>query len=222
MDKPFRVVFVLLFVTAFLSELIGSAARSTIESSNKMKVQGRSSTTANVARSVPVDYSIQMDERPLVDVYDQADQELFPCESLHITAIGAVCDGSRLDFPEVRLQDVLDEARHLPRKSKYIWISEKSVGGTVYRNLVIALRWEPATPEFLQIYLEEYLPYWENRIPYRLFWDTRYEICPETCSSFSDTGEFLPADIDGLSPSLAADVNFNGVPAAFWNMNVNP
>jgi hypothetical protein len=32
----------------------------------------------------------------------------------------------------------------------------------------------------------------------------------------------LPAAIEDLSPSLAADVNFNGVPAAFWNENIKP
>lgn len=187
-----------------------------------MTVQGRSSMIAIATRSVLVDDSIQMDKRPSVDLYDDTDKEMFPCESLQITAMGAVCDGSRLDFPEVRLKDVLEEDRYLPRKSKFILISEKTVSGAVYRNLVIALRWEPATPEFLQIYLKEYLPYWGDRIPYRLFWNVQYDICAEYCSTFSESGEYLPADIDGLSPSLAADVNFNGVPAAFWNMNVNP
>lgn len=222
MDKPFRAVFILLFVIASLSKVIGFGARSKIESLNRMKVQGRSLMTANEARSVLVDDSIQMDKQPSVDLYDDTDRETFPCESLQITAIGAVCDGSRLDFPEVKLKDVLEEDRHLPRESNFISISEKTVGDAVYRNLVIALRWEPATPEFLQIYLKEYLPYWEDRIPYRLFWNAQYDICTGRCSTFSESGEYLPADIDGLSPSLAADVNFNGVPAAFWNMNVNP
>lgn len=222
MDKLFRVVFILLFLIASLSNVIGFGARSEIESLNRMKVQGRSSMMANATRSVLVDYSIQMDKQPSVDLYDQTDKEMFPCKSLHVTTIGAVCDGSRLDFPEVKLNDVLEEDRHLPRESKFISISEKIVGDAVYRNLVIALRWEPATPEFLQIYLKEYLPYWGDRIPYRLFWNAQYDICTDRCSTFSESGEYLPADIDGLSPSLAADVNFNGVPAAFWNMNVNP
>lgn len=222
MDKPLRVVFILLFVIASLSNVIGFGARSKIESLNSMKVRGRSSMMTIVTRSKLLDGSIQMDEHPSVNLSDYTEKELFPCESLHITAIGAVCDGSRLDFPEVKLKTVLEEDRHLPRESKFISISEKIVGNIVYRNLVIALRWEPATPEFLQIYLKEYLPYWGDRIPYRLFWNAQYDICTGRCSTFSEAGEYLPADIDGLSPSLAADVNFNGVPAAFWNVNVNP
>lgn len=222
MDKLYRTIFALLFVVASMSNMIGHGTRSKIASLNRAKVQGRPSMTATVARSKLVDVGVQVDEHPSVNPSDSAEKELFPCESLQITAIGAVCDGARLDFPEVRLKDVLEEDRHLPRESNFISISEKTVGDAVYRNLVIVLRWEPATPEFLQIYLKEYIPYWGDRIPYRLFWNAQYDICTGRCSTFSESGEYLPADIDGLSPALAADINFNGVPAAFWNMNINP
>jgi len=96
------------------------------------------------------------------------------------------------------------------------------MGGVDYKNLTIILQWKPVTPEFLQMYLSEYLQYWGNRIPYRLFWNTSYELCDESCSIYTDSGEFLPEDIDGLSPTLAADSNFNGMPASFWNMNIKP
>ncbi len=120
------------------------------------------------------------------------------------------------------MKEVLDGDRYLPHNSTTVFISEKFVRSAVYRNITLVLRWDPATPEFLQIHLKEYLPYWENRIPYRLFWKADYEVCYDWCTTHTDTGEFLPEDIEDLPPSLAADVNFNGVPAAFWNENINP
>jgi hypothetical protein len=120
------------------------------------------------------------------------------------------------------MKDVLQGDSHLPRQSEFVFISEKVVDDAVYQNLTLGLHWEPATPAFLQMHLEEYLPYWENRIPYRLFWSAQYEVCGQNCSAVFTEGEFLPDDIEDLSPSLAADINFNGVPAAFWNTRVNP
>ncbi len=207
MAKFSRVIFTLLVLLASGSSEIGARGPSMI---------------APVTIPVPVDDSNQMDERPLVDLSNRAEMEKFPCASLQVTEVGAVCDGYRLDFPEVIMKDVLEGEKYLPRQSKLVFFSEKVVDGTVYRNLALILRWEPATPEFLKMHLEEYLPYWENRIPYRLFWNAVYEVCSESCSTLDEKGEFLPADIEDLSPSLAADINFNGVPAAFWNENLTP
>jgi len=218
MDKLRRVIFILLFLLASASSEVWAKGPSV----PVPKAQGRSSVIAPVITPVLVDDSIQMDEHLLVDLSDHAEKKKFPCASLQITAVGVICDGYRLDFPEVIMNDVLEEGNYLPRKSGSVFVSEKVVGAAVYRNLTLGLRWEPATPEFLQIHLEEYLPYWENRIPYRLFWNAQYEVCSESCSTLYDEGEFLPADIDDLSPSVAADVNFNGVPAAFWNENLKP
>jgi hypothetical protein len=185
-------------------------------------VQGRSSVIAREAGPVQVGDSAQMNVSPLADLSGRADKEKFPCVSLQITETGAVCDGYRLDFPEVIMKDILEGGEYLPRRSKLVFFSEKVVDGVVYQNFALILRWEPATPEFLQVYLEEYLPYWENRVPYRLFWNAVYEVCSGNCSTFDEKGEFLPADIKDLSPSLAADIDFNGVPVAFWNDNIQP
>lgn len=222
MGKFLRMIFALPFLIAVVSSLIDLWIPSKVVPLTRARVQIHSIHGVSPTNPVSREDSSYVAENHLPERFVRASKEKFPCESLHVTVIGAACDGSRLDFPEVKLNDVLEEDRHLPRESRFISISEKIVGDAVYRNLVIALRWEPATPEFLQIYLKEYLPYWGDRIPYRLFWNAQYDICKERCSTFSESGEYLPADIDGLSPSLAADVNFNGVPAAFWNMNVNP
>lgn len=186
------------------------------------EVQGRSSVTARTARPVLVSGGTQMNVSPLTDLSDHVDEEKFPCESLQITEAGAVCDGYRLDFPEVIMKDILEGGEYLPRQSKLVFFSEKVVDGAVYQNFALILRWEPATPEFLQVYLEEYLPYWKKRVPYRLFWNAIYEVCSDNCSTFDKRGEFLPDDIEDLPPSLAADIDFNGVPAAFWNANIKP
>jgi hypothetical protein len=223
MDKLSRVIFALLFLLAsFNNSEIGAGGPSAIAPVTAVKAQGRPSVIAPVTRPAPVDDGTQIDEYPLGDLSNHADKEKLPCESLQITAAGAACDGYRLDFPEVIMKDVLEGDSHLPRQSGSVSTSEKIVGGVVYRNLTLGLRWEPATPEFLQIYLKEYLPYWGARIPYRLFWNAQYEVCSESCSTLYDNGEILPADIENLSPSLAADINFNGVPAAFWNDNTKP
>jgi hypothetical protein len=215
-------MFAFLFLITAVSGLIDSWTTSKAGLLVGARVQNRSLRGASPTIPEVMESRNYAAERLLPEHFDHTTKENFPCEILEITSSGAVCDGYRLNFPGVDLKEVLDGHGHLPRGSVHIFIPEKSDGVGVYRNIALDLRWEPATPEFLQIYLEEYLPYWGDRIPYRLFWNARYEICPETCSSFSDAGEFLPEDIDDLSPSLAADVNFNGVPAAFWNMNVNP
>lgn len=222
MDKLSRVIFASLFLVALLSNAVGAKGPSVILPATAAKVQGRSSVTGTVTRHALAGDGIQMDERPWVGLSDHDANEKIPCESLQITAAGAVCDGYRLEFPEVLMKDVLEGDHHLPRQSGFVSTSEKVVGGAVYRNLTLGLRWEPATPEFLQIHLEEYLPYWGDRIPYRLFWDAQYEMCSESCAAVYEKGEILPAGIEDLPPSLAADVNFNGVPAAFWNENIKP
>ena len=221
-DKLSRVIFALLFVLVSLNSEIRARGPSALAPATAVKAQGRSSVLVPVSTPVLENDINQMDKRLLVDLSDRADKEKFPCVSLQITAVGAVCDGYHLGFPEVIMKDVLEGGNYLPRKSGSVFVSEKVVGDAVYRNLTLGLRWEPATPEFLQIHLAEYLPYWDNRIPYRLFWNAQYEACSEVCSTLYDEGEFLPSDIEDLSPSLAADINFNGVPAAFWNENIKP
>ena len=154
-----------------------------------------------------------------------------PCTALQVTNAGVVCESrfgiaARLEFPEVDLKSALAGSEYLPQARAVFTADGKTVGDKTYRNIALVLRWEPATPEFLQIYLKEYLPYWGSRVPYRLFWNARYEECSiDHCTEWltvSEKGEFLPSDVKDLPSDLAADVNFNGVPAAFWNTKVSP
>lgn len=189
---------------------------------NMAEVHVRSSVIAPANRPVPVDNDRTTGDCLLLNSPERIEQKKIPCESLQITERGAVCDGYWLDFPEVIMKEVLEGESHLPSQSGLLTSSYIAVCGAVYQNIGLVLRWEPATPEFLQIHLKEYIPYWGDRIPYRLFWDARYEICGESCATLHDQGEILPSDIENLLPSLAADINFNGVPAAFWNKNIKP
>jgi hypothetical protein len=184
---------------------------------------------------LPVTSGYQAKERHFVaresetSVLDE--ESPWPCTELQVTSVGAVCISglgivARLDFPEVDLKSALAGREYLPQARKVFTADEKIVGVKRYRKIFFVLQWEPTTPEFLQIYLDEYMPYWGNRVPYRLFWNVRYEKCSVVhCTRWqmvSERGEFLPADIKDLASSLAADVNFNGVPAAFWNIHVIP
>ena len=154
-----------------------------------------------------------------------------PCEAIQITTVGVACQSrygftASLDFPQIRLKTVLDGDEYLPETEAVFTENEKTIGSTTYRDIAFILQWEPVTPEFLQIYIAEYLPHWGNRVPYRLFWKVRYEECSvQNCLEWravNETGEVLPPDVEGLNPDLAADSNFNGAPAAFWNVNLAP
>jgi len=167
--------------------------------------------------------------QPEVSVADE--KITSPCADLQITNSGAICTSKfglvgQLDFPEVDLQSALAGDAHLPLARAVFKLNESTLDDQAYRNITLVLRWEPATPEFLQIYLNEYLPYWGNRVPYRLLWDMSYEVCTtKRCGEWvtvDEKGEYLPSDVRDLQDDLAADINFNGVPAAFWNIWVNP
>ena len=154
-----------------------------------------------------------------------------PCDDIQITTAGVACKTkygftARLDFPQIDLKNVLAGNEYLPQVEAVFTEKEKIIGSQRYQNIAFSLRWIPVTPEFLQIYISEYMPYWGNRVPYRLFWNTSYEECSvQNCMEWrliNETGELLPSDVEGLHPDLAADSNFNGVPAAFWNVHLMP
>jgi hypothetical protein len=153
------------------------------------------------------------------------------CDVVHVSDTGGVCQGkgftAELEFPNVDLAHVLSGDEHLPLSEVTLFLPDVVVvNGETRRNVSLILRWEPATPEFLQIHLAEYLPHWDGRVPYRFLWLAQYEACTSADCSDSihanDRGEYLPSDVSDLRDDLAADINFNGVPAAFWNINVNP
>jgi hypothetical protein len=152
------------------------------------------------------------------------------CQKVEISQIGATCQSpygftAQLDFPEVDVDSVLTGKTFFPNVEAAFPVENQVIRGVQYRNITYFLRWESTTPDFLQVYMTEIEPAWEGKgIPYRLLWRARYEVCTaDTCESWievKDRGEYLPLDIPNLPEELAADSNFNGVPASFWNANL--
>ena len=157
-------------------------------------------------------------------------QNLSFCQNVEVSWIGAICESpygftARLEFPQVNVERVLLGDEFFPNTEAVFSVDDQVVHGARYRNITFVLRWESTTPDFLQVYLDEIEPAWEGKgIPYRLLWSARYEACAaehcETWVEIKDRGEYLPLDIPDLPEDLAADSNFNGVPASFWNTNL--
>ena len=152
------------------------------------------------------------------------------CPKLEISSTAAICESpygftARLDFPQVDVDSVLAGEELFPTTEAAFSADDQMIDGVQYRNISFVLRWESTTPDFLQTYMTEIEPAWEGKgIPYRLLWRAGYETCAaescETWTEIKDRGEYLPLDIPDLQEELAADSNFNGVPASFWNTNL--
>jgi hypothetical protein len=152
------------------------------------------------------------------------------CTKMQVSRTGAICESrygltARLDFPQVDVDSVLAGEQFFPHTESTFSADDQAIQGQHYRNITFVLRWEPTTPDFLQAYLTDILPRWEGKgIPYRLLWRASYETCTawkcKTCTEIKAGGEVLPHNILELPEDLAADSNFNGVPASFWNTNL--
>jgi hypothetical protein len=154
-----------------------------------------------------------------------------PCKHIQVTTVGVACETkygftARVAFPNIDLKRVLAGDGYLPQADAVFTEKQTTIESKIYRNIDFSLEWAPVTPEYLQIYIHEYIPYWGNRVPYRLFWSARHDECSlSDCGEWhpvNQKGEILPPDVEGLRPDLAADSNFNGVPAAFWNVHIVP
>lgn len=123
------------------------------------------------------------------------------------------------------MESVLIGEQFFPHTESAFSAADLMVNGVQYRKITFVLRWESTTPNFLQAYINEIEPAWEGKgVPYRLLWRASYETCgAESCERWTeieDRGEYLPLDIPNLPEELAADSNFNGEPASFWNTNL--
>ncbi len=152
------------------------------------------------------------------------------CSRMQVSHTGAICESpygftARLAFPQVDVDSVLAGEQFFPNIEGAFPAKNQQINGVQYRNIIFVLRWESTTPDFLQVYMTDILPGWEGKgIPYRLLWRASYEFCAarscEAWTEIKDRGEYLPLDIPDLPSELAADSNFNGVPASFWNTNL--
>jgi hypothetical protein len=152
------------------------------------------------------------------------------CTKMQVSRKDAICESpygftARLDFPQVDVDSVLAGEQFFPANEATFYADDQVIDRVQYRNITFVLRWESTTPDFLQAYMTEIEPAWEGKgIPYRLLWRAGYETCAaESCETWTEikvSGEYLPLDIPNLQAELAADSNFNGVPASFWNTNL--
>ena len=167
------------------------------------------------------------------------DLPTYPCASLFLNEQGLTCNVSDpywettlfLPFPRLYISEKnVDSLRALPVSS----VSERAYFLTIQREVnaeplemkqvQITLSFVPAISNTLIPYLEDQWIFWgKNRVPYVGQWEVSYLLrvgdawLPQVFS-----GEITPADIPNLSADLAADINYNGVPTAFWNYQVKP
>jgi hypothetical protein len=163
------------------------------------------------------------------DIPTPAVENLSFCQHVEVSKTGVICESqygftARLPFPGIDVERVLSGDEFFPNTEATFDVEHQAINGVRYRNITFVLRWESTTPDFLQVYMTEIEPAWEGKgIPYRLLWRSHYEICAADCETWieiKDRGEYLPLDIPDLTEELAADSNFNGVPASFWNTNI--
>ena len=90
------------------------------------------------------------------------------------------------------------------------------------KQVRIKLSLHPVTPTYLMPYLSDIWPFWGgNRVPYMLKWEVSYLLLVDKeWEARMYSGKLIPADIPNLQDHLAADVDYNGVPSAFWNYQV--
>ncbi|MBT7072923.1 MAG: hypothetical protein HN855_08105 [Anaerolineae bacterium] len=169
----------------------------------------------------------------------QASQFLpaYPCASLALDSQGLTCQIGEsywdttifLSFPRLYFsEENVDELRALPVSSASQRVhaltvhNEKQIVPLELQQVQITLSFVPAISNTLIPYLEDqWLSFGKDRVPYVGQWEVSYLLLvgdvwlPQYFS-----GKIMPDDIPDLSADLAADINYNGVPTAFWNYQV--
>ena len=162
-----------------------------------------------------------------------------PCSSLSLNDQGLTCQVSEpywgttlfLPFPQLYVSEKnVASLRALPTSV----VSERAYFLTIpnedrdepleLQRVQITLSFVPAISNTLIPYLEDQWISWgKNRVPYVGRWEVSYLLrVGDTWLPQHFSGEITPADIPNLSEDLAADINYNGVPTAFWNYQVKP
>ena len=166
---------------------------------------------------------------------EQAGQALptYPCSSLSLDEQGLTCQVGEpywdtiffLSFPRLNISEKnIASLRALPSSS----VSERvhsltlQKSGLELQQIQITLSFTPAISNTLIPYLEDQWISWgKDRVPYVGQWEVSYLLrVGDTWLPQQFSGEITPADIPDLPPDLAADINYNGVPTAFWNKQV--
>ncbi len=172
---------------------------------------------------------------------EQAGQTLpaYPCSSLSLDKQGLICQVGEpywdttlfLPFPHLYISEKnVASLRALPISS----VSERAYFLTIHnedhdeplelQKVQIRLSFVPAISNTLIPYLEDQWISWgKDRVPYVGQWEVSYLVrVGDVWQPQVVSGKITPADIPTLSTDLAADINYNGVPTAFWNYQVSP
>lgn len=169
----------------------------------------------------------------------QAGQALpaYPCVSLDIDSRGLVCQVGEpywdtslfLPFPRLYIsEENVASLRALPVSSVSEQVhslrirDEDEVDSLELQQVRISLSFVPAISNTLIPYLKDQWTFWgKNRVPYVGEWEVSYLLrVGDAWLPQHFSGEITPAGIPVLSPNLAADINYNGAPTAFWNYQV--
>jgi hypothetical protein len=179
----------------------------------------------------------------LIKDHDQ-DQDIFspfpdrsPCMDLSVNEDGIICKVGEpfwdtrlfLAFPRLYLNEKeIASIRAFPGSSvseTVDFLKIPTEGDTSFselRRVRLTLSLQPVTPTYLMPYLSDIWPFWGgNRVPYMGRWEVSYLLLVgEEWEEYQYSGRITPADIPDLQDHLAADVDYNGVPSAFWNYQV--
>ena len=160
-----------------------------------------------------------------------------PCTDLFVDEDGITCKVGEpfwdtllfLPFPNLYINEKeIDAIRAFPSSS----VSEtvdflkiptmESTSFSDLKRVRITLSLQPVTPTYLMPYISDIWGFWGgNRVPYQSRWEVSYlRLVDDEWEEHRYFGRISPADISDLPDHLAADVDYNGVPSAFWNYQV--
>ena len=160
-----------------------------------------------------------------------------PCMVLSMDEYGVTCRVGEpfwdttlfLPFPHLYINaEEINAIRAFPSNSvgeTVDFLKIPSVDGTAFLELKrvhLTLSLQPVTPTYLMPYLSDIWVFWGgNRVPYMGRWEVSYMLLvDEEWEKYQYSGKITPADIPDLQAHLAADIDYNGVPSAFWNYQV--
>jgi hypothetical protein len=160
-----------------------------------------------------------------------------PCMDLSVSEDGITCKVGEpfwdtslfLAFPHLYINtEEIDSVRSFPSSSVSEIVESLKIPtgkGTSFfelKRVRLTLSLQPVTPTYLMPYLSDVWPFWGgNRVPYMGKWEVSYLLLVgEDWEERLYSGKISPADIPCLQSHLAADVDYNGAPSAFWNYQV--
>lgn len=182
---------------------------------------------------LPAQHAIEDHEKDIFSLLPDGS----PCIDLSVSEEGITCKVGEpfwettlfLVFPHLHInEEEIDSIRSFPSSSisetiDFLEIpAEYDSSFLALKRVRIQLSLQPITPNHLMPYFSDIWPFWGgNRVPYMGRWEVSYlALVDDNWEAHQYSGRITPDDIPNLKPSLAADVDYNGVPSAFWNYQV--